>query len=138
MYLIKRCNLQVFVFQRVDDVFLADLGHGIQHGDEHHQEHRQHRDAHAQPRQLVRRDDPLIQRLADEQGDEQGDRQAEEQSLQTVEDTLEIHHFVEAPGRHTHGFEHGKLPPAQIDVGGDGVEHIGHRNEGNQHDEAIG
>ena len=52
--------------------------------------------------------------------------------FQAVEDAFIVDHLVEALRRHPHRFEHGKFAAAQGYIGADGVEDIGHSNEGDQ------
>ena len=94
-----------------------------------HQEHRANADGHAGPGELEAEvigasgsEEPV-----DDPGEQQREGNAQEQGPQAIEEAFKIHHLLEIPLCHAHRAEHGQLPPPELDVGGDGVEHVGNK-----------
>ena len=129
---------KIFVFQGVNDIFLAHLGHGVHHGDKDDGEDSHYGDDDAGPGNEQIHIHSFAHGFIDQPADEEGDRQTEQQCLEPIEDTLKIDHPVEAGGGHADGFEHSELPAAEIDIGGDGIEDVGNRDKAYQGDKAVG
>ena len=55
-----------------------------------------------------------------------------------VEEALKPQHAVEFSLRHAHRAEHGQLPPPQLNIGGNGVEHIGCGDQEEEQNKDIG
>ena len=120
---------QIFVFQRVDGVFLPDLARGIEHRRKHHGEHAPHRDGHAVPRDIEAARERLPDDEVDHKRHHKRRREPTRERAQAVDQALIVHHPPKALLRKPHGPEHRELAAAQGDARGDGVEHVRHRDE---------
>ena len=70
--------------------------------------------------------------MVNDPGHKERYRQPIEQPFKPIEQAFKVHHFLKTFRRHAHRSQHGKFPPPQDDVCGNGIEHIGCRNQGNQ------
>lgn len=114
----------------VNNIFSFYLASGIQHCNEHHKEHAEHADCHTAPREhkidIVSPAD--YHTFVNQPRRDCRYGKPKEQRPHAIKGTLEIHHLLEIAVRHPHRAEHCELPPTQLDIRGNGVEHIGNRN----------
>lgn len=118
--------------QRVNNIVSFNLANGIQHCDEHHEEHAKHTNSDAAPWEYIIKVVHLFHghhHFINEPGEKSRYGKSEKQRPHAIKDTLEIHHFLEIAVRHSHRAEHGKLSPAQFNIRGNRVKHIGNRNQ---------
>ena len=130
--------LQILILQHIDGVLPPNLFHGINHCGKDYQKHAPHSDGDAVPGDEERPFQPIGNGAVNQPGYGKGHGNPIEQPLHPIEQAFEIHHLPESLRRHADGFEHGELPLPQTDVGGNGIEHICRRNQGNQGDEPEG
>ncbi len=120
-------SLQILIFDRVHDVVVADHRAGEHHGGKND---RQDADDAGQDRPPGQGEGKATYSASELVVDEhaQGDpyRQTIQQGGQPVEQALVAQHAQEATRRQPDRFEHGDLASAQLDVGVQGVDDVGH------------
>ena len=78
-----------------------------------------------------------VELVVDEHAQGDPERQTVQQGRQPVEQALVAQHAQEATRRQPDRLEHGDLAPAQLDVGIQGVDDVGHPDQRDQRQEPV-